>query len=89
MKRQKRLTRRERKALGGGTTPNHHHGHIHCIACGRHLDPTEFQAGRSQYLTCQHGSQFPSCTDCVPTSTELIATHDRTGEAVRVAGAWH
>jgi hypothetical protein len=42
MKKKKRLTKRERKELEGkkGGAPRH----IHCIACGRHLDPGEFTA---------------------------------------------
>jgi hypothetical protein len=93
MKREKRLTKRERKAQD----PRHQAGartntaHIHCIACGRHLDPSEFTLApaSASYITCQHGSQFPSCVGCTVQSKILIDTHDRTGQPVRSAQAWH
>jgi hypothetical protein len=47
VKREKRLTKREQKALKAprpGATAHQHGEHIHCIACGRHLDPAEFDA---------------------------------------------
>jgi hypothetical protein len=40
-------------------------------------------------LTCQHGSQFPSCTNCALTSQRLLDEHDRSGQPVKTAGAWH
>ena len=40
MKREKRLTKREKKDQSGGGH-NHEAGHIHCIACGRHINPGE------------------------------------------------
>lgn len=94
MKREKRLTKRERKAQGGGGGGHNHdhdHHHIHCVACGRHLDPEEFTASPStaRILRCQHGSQFASCTGCVARSQELLDTHDRTGQPVQSAAAWH
>ncbi len=93
MKRAKQLTKKERKALKGPrpAAQGHNHQHIHCIACGRHLDPAEFEpaAGTATILRCQHGSQFPSCTDCAARSQELLDTHDRTGQPVQQAAAWH
>ena len=47
MKREKQLTKRERKAAKGagpsGSNPKEAQ-HIHCIACGRHIEPSEFNA---------------------------------------------
>jgi hypothetical protein len=103
MKRQPRLTKRERKALEpprprpapraarGAGGHAHGHEHIHCIACGRHLDPAELSAvpPTASMLTCQHGSRFASCTGCVEASQALIDEHDRLGQPVRAASAWH
>ncbi|HMY19419.1 MAG TPA: hypothetical protein PKA58_24010 [Polyangium sp.] len=91
MKREKRLTKRERKALtpakvGGEHTHNHH---IHCVACGRHIDAHEFSSGDAVMIACKHQSTFPSCVECRPRTVELLAEHDRTGQAVRTAAAWH
>ena len=93
MKREKRLTKRERNA----TDPTHGQrkqqgtAHIHCIACGRHIDPGEFTSmpPKSVYLVCEHDSRFPSCADCQVTARYLIAEHDRTGKAVQSVSAWH
>lgn len=90
MKRAKQLTKRERKALapprpGGGAAQ-----HIHCIACGRHIDPAEFDAPASAtMLRCEHGSRFPSCLTCEDSSKARIAEHDRGGKNVESAAAWH
>ena len=93
MKREKRLTKREQKALKGPRpgAQEHQHQHIHCIACGRHLDEHEFTpaAGTATILRCLHGSQFPSCTECADRSRELLAVHDRTGQPVQQAERWH
>jgi hypothetical protein len=91
VKREKRLTKRERKALKPEKAVKPHDGqHIHCISCGRHLDRAEFDApATATMLRCQHGSTFPSCTSCVEDSKARLATHDRTGQAVQTAGAWH
>jgi hypothetical protein len=90
MKREKRLTKKERKEQSGG---EHHHdqAHIHCVACGRHIDQKEFQTkpATAMMITCAHGSQFPSCTGCEGTSRYLIDEHDRTGKAVNQAPAYH
>jgi hypothetical protein len=93
MKREKKLTKRERKAAAGGPTGGGHaHGeqHIHCVACGRHLDGAEFDdPATATVVSCNHGSSFPSCVSCVPKTRELLAEHDRTGQPVKTAGAWH
>jgi hypothetical protein len=88
MKRQKRLTKRERKATD---EPAHDHQHIHCIVCGRHIDPDEFAASpaTARILACQHGSKFPSCAACTVPGQRLLDEHDRTGQPVKTAGAWH
>jgi hypothetical protein len=90
MKREKRLTKREKKELsGGGST--HEHGHIHCIACGRHIDPSEFTTApqSAMVITCEHKSQFPACANCEVTARHLVAEHDRTGQPVKTASAYH
>jgi hypothetical protein len=89
VQRQKRLTKREKKGETGGH--EHDHRHIHCIACGKHLEPEEFEGvSRSATLiTCQHGSRFPSCLGCEVESRARVAEHDRTGQPPQVAGAWH
>jgi len=91
MKREKRLTKRERKALAPQkpVAAPQQSQHIHCIACGRHIEPSEFQSADAVMLRCQHGSTFPSCAECRPQATQLLAEHDRTGQAVRTASAWH
>ena len=91
MKREKRLTRRERKAAGGSDAATGNAAHIHCVACGRHIDPSEFTRTptSARYLRCQHGSRHASCTGCVSQAMELLQEHDRTGEPVRSAAAWH
>lgn len=94
MKREKQLTKRERKALKDpkpGAASQHQHQHIHCVACGRHLDDHEFTAPTptATWLRCRHGSQFASCVDCRVMSQSLLDTHDRTGQAVQQAAAWH
>ena len=92
MKREKRLTKREKKeANGGGGGASNHANHIHCIACGRHIDPNEFTAAppSATVITCEHKSQFPSCTTCEVTARYLVAEHDRTGKPVNTAAAYH
>ena len=89
MKKQKRLTKRERKATDAA--PSHDHQHIHSIACGRHIDSGEFSASppSAKIVACQHGSKFPACTACVPAAKQLLDEHDRTGQPVKTVGAWH
>ena len=92
MKREKRLTKREQKTAKGPRpgAPQAQNQHIHCVACGRHIDAVEFQApARAVLLRCRHGSQFPSCVECTTSSQAALDEHDRTGQAVRTAGAWH
>lgn len=88
MKKQKRLTKRERKVLEGKKVQARH---IHCIACGRHLDPAEFSRSpvTARYISCLHGSKFAVCAACVGAGQELLAEHDRTGAPVQVASVWH
>jgi len=90
MKREKRLTKREKKEQSGGGH-KHEQGHIHCIACGRHIDPNEFSQAPPSALviTCEHKSQFPACANCEVTARYLVAEHDRTGKPVNTAAAYH
>jgi hypothetical protein len=92
MQRKKRLTKSERKALSPGPgAGGQQQAHIHCIACGRHLDPQEFSAAppTAKYLICDHQSRFPACADCDVVARGLIAEHDRTGKPIAQAAAWH
>ncbi len=91
MKREKRLTKRERKEQNGGGQAHNHANHIHCIACGRHIDPNEFAAAPPSaiVITCQHKSQFPSCATCEVTARYLVEEHDRTNKPVNTAAAYH
>jgi hypothetical protein len=94
VKRQKRLTKREQKALRGpnpATQDHNHEQHIHCVACGRHLDPAQFDGALASatMLRCQHGGQFASCVECTTQSQAMLDTHDRTGQPVQAAAAWH
>jgi NAD-dependent SIR2 family protein deacetylase len=93
MKREKRTTKRERKAESPTPAqPQAGQGqHIHCIACGKHLDAQEFSGATATalYLTCDHSTRFPSCAECQVTARYLIAEHDRTGNPVATAQAWH
>ncbi|MBX3190925.1 MAG: hypothetical protein KF819_28275 [Labilithrix sp.] len=94
MKRKPKLTKREKKALAGGPRPAQAapsgHGHIHCIACGKHLDEEDFEApATATTITCDHGSVFPSCVKCMPKSLALVKEHDETNQPVRTASAWH
>jgi hypothetical protein len=92
MKREKRLTKKERKAQAPAQaqTGGQHHGHIHCIACGKHLDAGMFgEVDGAEFIRCEHGSDFPSCTGCHDKSKALIAEHDRTNKPVQKAAAWH
>jgi hypothetical protein len=90
----KRLTKRQRQELvgkGPSGTPNADSQHIHCIACGRHLDATEFtvRPATATRLTCQHGSRFAACTGCVVEAQARLDEHDRSGQPPRIANAWH
>jgi hypothetical protein len=94
VKREKRLTKREQKALKGprpGATAHQHQEHIHCVACGRHIDPGEFAGVKpsAMRLRCLHGGQWPACAGCAARAREILAIHDRTGQPVQAAQAWH
>jgi hypothetical protein len=91
MQRPKRLTKRERKALVPQRPQAHEHAqHIHCVACGKHLEPAEFHLpDGATWIECLHRSRFASCVQCVDMSKRLLAEHDRTGQPVQTAAAWH
>jgi hypothetical protein len=94
MKRMPKLTKRERKAMSPArpqAAPHQHdHGHIHCIACGRHLNESDFDApATATVITCDHGSNFPSCVACMPQAMAAVKEHDRTNQPVQTASAWH
>lgn len=94
MKRQPKLTKRERKAMNPARPApaghQHQHQHIHCIACGRHLDEAEFEPpATATVITCDHGSNFPACVKCMAQAIALVKEHDRTNSPVRVTPAWH
>jgi hypothetical protein len=103
MKREKRLTKKERKATqslsptarpstAARTQPQqqHEHRHIHCIACGKHLDADMFgEANGAEFYRCQHGSDFPHCVGCKDKAKQLVDEHDRTNKPVQSAAAWH
>jgi hypothetical protein len=95
MKREKRLTKRERKALNpgpaaGGQAPRPQNQHIHCVACGKHLESSYFdQPATAVFVRCEHMTEFPACVGCVTKAKELLAEHDRSGQPVRAAAAWH
>lgn len=90
-KTEKRLTKRERKALFGKGPSGEPKKHIHCIACGKHLDDEQFEAtpATAAWVTCQHSSRFAACSGCVPEAQRRLDEHDRTGTAVQTASAWH
>jgi hypothetical protein len=97
MKREKRLTKKERKALSPaaaaglqGSDPQATHGHIHCIACGKHLDAEMFgEPGGAAFMRCDHGADFPHCVACQDKARALVQEHDRNGTPVKKAAAWH
>ena len=94
MKRKPKLTKRERKALGPARPAQQAaqagHGHIHCIACGKHLEEADFEAPAvATSITCDHGSQFPTCVTCMVKSIALVKEHDASNAPVRTATAYH
>lgn len=92
MRRSKRLTRREKKSKDPGFRPGPRQaGHIHCIACGRHIDASELTGSppTATMITCDHGSRFPSCLGCMDHAQKLVDAHDKSGQPVQVAAAWH
>jgi hypothetical protein len=93
-KREKRLTKRERQekfGKGPSGSKKQEARHIHCISCGRHIDPPEFDTKPpgSVWLTCAHGSRFPSCVACQGDAKARLDEHDRSGQEPRIAAAWH
>ena len=103
MKREKRTTKKERKAAqpvlasasaragaqGRAAQPNQH-THIHCIACGKHLEPGSFgEPGGPEFYRCQHGSDFAHCAEHAGQAKQLVDEHDRTGKPVQTTPAWH
>jgi hypothetical protein len=94
MKRKPKLTKREKKALAPARSApaadQHQHQHIHCIACGKHLEESDFEPpATATIITCDHGSNFPTCVKCMVKATALVQEHDRTNQPVKVTSAWH
>lgn len=90
----KRLTKRQRQELfgkGPSGTPSAERKHIHCIACGRHINPAELtvRPATASFVTCKHGSRFAACIGCVEEAQSLLDEHDRSGQPPRIAEAWH
>jgi hypothetical protein len=93
-KREKRLTKRERQekfGKGPSGQKQQQQQHIHCISCGRHIDPKEFDSkpAAATWLACAHGSRFPSCVACQADTKARLDEHDRTGQEPRITKAWH
>ena len=93
MQRKKRPTKRERKEADPASAlrAQANAPHIHCVSCGRHLDPPEFTSSppTAVYIVCQHRSRFPACSSCQIQARYLVEEHDRTGKPVQTAQAWH
>lgn len=91
MKREKKLTKRERKALEGGTAKQQGAPHIHCVHCGRHINQDEFTKSPigANFIKCAHGTRYACCTGCIPGARARLDEHDRTGNAVKIAPVWH
>lgn len=94
MKRPPKLTKKERKAQRGTARPEApagHASHIHCVACGRHIDEHELEgdAPTATIVTCQHGSHFASCSEHEAETRRRVEEHDRTNQPVRFAAAFH
>jgi hypothetical protein len=91
MKKAKRLTKKERKALAPAPAKDTNAPHIHCVGCGRHISPDDFSRSpiRANWLRCAHGTKYASCSGCVTQSMQRLADHDRTGTPVQAAAAWH
>jgi len=91
MKREKKLTKRERKALQEGNRPSQNAPHIHCVHCGRHIDPGEFTKSpiSANFIKCAHGTKYACCSGCIEGARARLDEHDRSGNAVKIAPAWH
>ena len=90
------MTKREKKATAPPrpqATAKQQGGdeqHIHCVACGRHLDPSQFEVPTTAtVLQCEHKSSFAACVGCADKARILLAEHDKSGQPVKVAAAWH
>jgi hypothetical protein len=61
------------------------------VSCGRHIDPGEFDARppSATLIVCDHGSQFPACMGCMTDAQARVDEHDRSGQPVQTASAWH
>ncbi len=88
MKREKKLTKKERKAQSGVVAPAQKQ-HIHCVACGRHINAPDFAQGAANWVRCAHGTKYAACNRCVPRAMQLLRDHDQTGKPVQVAAVWH
>lgn len=90
---------RSAQSLPGGPAPQGNPGdHLHCVACGKHLDTLGEARARAAAndlsklwatLQCEHGSTFYACIACIPKAKEILAEHDRNNSNVRAAPAWH
>jgi hypothetical protein len=92
VKRQPRVTKREKKKLAPQATTHadEHHDHIHCTACGKHIEVEDFDApATALWLKCQHGSEFSACVGCKDVTQRMLDEHDRTGEPVKFAPSFH
>lgn len=91
MKKAKRLTKRERKAQTAPAAGGAQAAHIHCVQCGRHINPEEFTKSpiSAGWVKCAHGTKYASCTGCVEGARVRLAEHDRSGKPVQIAPAWH
>ncbi|MBI5513188.1 MAG: hypothetical protein HY909_05430 [Deltaproteobacteria bacterium] len=70
--------------------------HLHCIACGKHLDTVgEARSRKGGFdalwatVRCAHGSPFFACLGCVTDARRRLDEHDRSGASVKVASPWH
>lgn len=69
--------------------------HLHCLACGKHLDTVGEARARGRAnpmwvaVRCGHGSVFHACLTCVGEVRARLDEHDRTGNAPRAAEPWH
>lgn len=91
MKREKKLTKREKKAMEAADRPQAtgEEPHIHCIQCGRHIDPRELLSGHANYVRCAHGTKYASCHGCIEGSMARLREHDQSGNPVKITPAWH
>ena len=43
----------------------------------------------ARWVACRHGSRYASCVGCVDETKRRLLQHDRTGQPVQSAAAWH